>query len=127
MLIDSAIEAYQVPRDTIVVVNSCPFIIPITSSGLQSLRSSDDDLDMEANQKAKWIPVKLANMSFQRSAVMPVKGISAFRYTMFLRPMKRWHFRSVFVLPYQCNCAIDVLIVVLLKWPTREPGPINSR
>ncbi|XP_074565710.1 uncharacterized protein LOC141822180 [Curcuma longa] len=78
-LINSAIEAYQAPRDMTVVVNSCPFIIP-TYSGLQSLRSIDDDLDMEANRKVKWIPVKLARISFQkRSAVMPVEGVSEFR------------------------------------------------
>ncbi|XP_042435726.1 uncharacterized protein LOC122021645 isoform X2 [Zingiber officinale] len=79
MLINSAIEAYQAPRDMTVVVNSCPFITP-TYSGLQSLRSIDDDLNMESNRKVKWIPVKLARISFQkRSAVMPVEGISEFR------------------------------------------------
>ncbi|XP_042438568.1 uncharacterized protein LOC122024090 isoform X1 [Zingiber officinale] len=78
-LINSAIEAYQAPRDMTVVVNSCPFITP-TYSGLQSLRSIDDDLNMESNRKVKWIPVKLARISFQkRSAVMPVEGISEFR------------------------------------------------
>lgn len=80
MLIEAAIKAYQAPPDLTVVVNSSPFVISAASSGVQSLHSVNDNPGREANQMAKYLPVNLARMSFQkRASVMPVEGITAFR------------------------------------------------
>nr|XP_019708458.1 uncharacterized protein LOC105051217 isoform X2 [Elaeis guineensis] len=81
MLINSAMEAYQAPASMTEVINSCPFVMASSVSGLQSVSSEEENLNRkEAARSINFAPINLARMPFQKKPlVMPEQGVTALR------------------------------------------------